>query len=244
MFTEDLLSIQFTQSEINSMGKAIYDRVLSASENITTGNYHRISTKDLKYLFDLYDEIFFQHYFEKNWRDKITFHLSRRMTESGGKTTYFLRENRFRITLSTTLIFQTFEDTDRDIIINGLKCNDRLEASMRIFEHEIIHVIEYILFKKSNCTKPRFRQLSNNIFGHTGVTHSLVTHQERAMKKYDIHVGDLVNFEFERKIHHGFINRINKRATVFVKNPKGAFQDSRGNRYDKFYIPIHNLNKD
>ncbi len=92
---------------------------------------------------------------------------------------------------------------------------------MRIFEHEIIHVIEHILYDTSSCSKPSFKRLSNNIFGHTAVTHRLITQNEIADKTFNLHVGDFTSFDYEGQIFKGVVSRITKRATVMVKDPEG-----------------------
>ena len=120
----------------------------------------------------------------------------------------------------------------------GIVCCDRLEATMRILEHEIIHLLELVLFESSSCAQPRFRHLSHHIFGHADVTHQLVTQTERAREKFNLRRGDEVQFEFEGKVHRGIISRITKRATVMVKDSKGHYADAQGNRFMKCYAPL------
>jgi len=102
------------------------------------------------------------------------------MTKAAGKTYHHLKTNNITISLSLPLLFQTFQEIQRTIMINGISCHNRLDATMRIFEHELIHMIEFFFFEKSSCNKPRFKQLAHNIFGHTGVTHQLITQREIA----------------------------------------------------------------
>ena len=94
----------------------------------------------------------------------------------------------------------------------------------------------------SSCSADRFRNLVWNYFTHPETRHDLVTQQERAKTKFDIHVGDRVAFEFEGTKHIGIINRITRRATVLVESPNGvAYGD--GKKYLKFYIPLPMLTK-
>ena len=125
--------------------------------------------------------------------------------------------------------------------VNGIVCHDRLEATMRVLEHEIIHLIELIVFGSSSHSRPRFKRLSRNIFGHTDVTHQLVTQTEIAKKKFNLRVGDKVVFEFEGKQYRGIISRITKRATVMVENPHGAYVDAQGTHYTKYLVPLRFL---
>lgn len=92
---------------------------------------------------------------------------------------------------------------------------------MRILEHEIIHLLEMIIFKNSSCKNKRFKTIVKNIFGHSDVTHQLVTQKEVANKKMNLKIGDRVTFEFDGKRYFGFITNITKRATVMVRDKKG-----------------------
>lgn len=243
MMKKDLFDLAYTRQEIKEKTQRIYNQTLERSDYLDQANYTSIAISDLKQLFELYDQRFFNNFFAENYEDKIYFRLSKRMTKAAGKTQCFVKTNEFIITLSTTLIFQTFNDIMREIKVNGIICHDRLEATMRVFEHEIIHVIEHILFYTSSCSKPSFERFSRNIFGHTDVTHQLITQAEIAHESFGLHVGDIVTFEYEGKIYEGIINRITKRATIMVKDAKGRYMDSKRNRYVKFYIPLQYLRK-
>lgn len=238
MIKKELSNLKFTPRDIEKNTKKIYNQILSESKHIDQGNFGIIGPSDLKHIFELYDLYFFNGFFYKNYEEAISFRLSKRMTKSAGKTEYMKQLGSFRISLSTTLIFQTFDDVMRNVVVSGIVCNDRLEATMRVLEHEIIHLIEFVLYGTSSCSKPRFKRLSKNIFGHTGVTHRLVTQVERAHKKFNLKVGDEVFFEYDKKTFHGIIYRITKRATVMVRDPKGGFLDSKGKRYTKYYVPL------
>ncbi len=238
---DELLNLVYDRSVIESKTKIIYERMLDESKYIDRGNFTCIGSPDLKRMFELYDEIFFNGYFSKNHPDKVFFKISRRMTRAGGKTESYRNPEIYVIKLSSTLLFQSFEDKDREAVVNGIVCHDRLEAAMRIFEHEIIHLLEFVLFGRSSCSKPRFISLSNSIFGHIDVKHRLVTGYEITDKRYGLNVGDAVSFEFEGELCRGHISRVTKRATVMVSDPEGGYRDFGGKRYCKYYIPLDHL---
>jgi hypothetical protein len=240
---EDLVNLKYTNREIKKKTKKIYCQILAQSKNFDEGNFTKIGTEDLKNLFYLYDLYFFDRFFYSTCRRRIFFRLSRRMTKAAGMTTYMKHANTYEISLSTTLIFQTFQDVMREVVVNGIVCHDRLEASMRVLEHEIIHLLEVVLFGSSSHSRPRFKQLCRNIFGHTDITHQLVTQPEIAHEKFNLRVGDEVSFEYEGTAHNGIIIRITKRATVIVRDPHGLYQDSQGTRYSKYYVPLNLLKK-
>lgn len=240
---KDLADLKYTSREIKKKSKKIYRQILAESENFDCGNFKAIGTDDLASLFGLYDLYFFNRFFHNNYKEKISFRLSRRMTRAAGGIAYRKHDGTYTIALSTTLVSQTFHDVKREVTVNGIVCHDRLEATMRVLEHEIIHLLEWVLFGKTSCSKPGFRSLSRNIFGHTDVTHQLVTQAERAHKRFNLRVGDEAVFEHDGKTYRGVISRITKRATVMVRDSDGHFQDSQGNRYSKYYVPLQHLNR-
>ncbi|MCI0462413.1 MAG: hypothetical protein L0Z62_36135, partial [Gemmataceae bacterium] len=219
------------------------------------GNFTSIGNPDLALLFDLYDAGFFGGKLRQTLQTAgslLHFRLAARMTRAGGKTT-MTRPRRapgqgasqpphFEIAISTTLLFQTYQDIERTVRINGFVCADRLQALQRIMEHELVHLIEFLVWQRSRCTADNFQQLARRLFAHTDVTHDLVTQRERAQAKFDIRVGDRVRFEFEGKAHVGVVNRITRRATVLVEDPRGQ-RYTDGKRYLKFYIPLVMLEK-
>lgn len=243
MKEKDLPDMAYTTREIKEKTHTIYNQVLKQSDTIESGNFTSIAVSDVRLLFTLYDERFFHGFFAENYQGRVQFRLSQRMTKAAGKTEHLRGTDDFVIVLSTHLLFQTFHDVTRDIRVNGIVCHDRLQAMMRVFEHEIIHLIEHILFDSSSCSRPYFQRLAHNIFGHTDVTHRLITTEEIADKKFDLHVGDAVSFEYDAQVYEGVISRITKRATVMVKDPQGPFSDCQGNRYVKFYVPLRRLKK-
>ena len=107
-------------------------------------------------------------------------------------------------------------------------------------EHELVHLIELLLWGKSSCARPRFHSISLRFFGHTENRHKLITPKERAIVKYGIKPGMAVRFRFDGVEHRGVVNRINKRATVLIEDRKGQ-QYSDGKHYTKFYVPVQLL---
>jgi hypothetical protein len=245
-------STSCTKEEIASKVKRIYGVTLGRSRYIRCGSFAAISGDDLKLLFELYDSEFFGGLLDvlltRNGRRRLFFRVSRKLTRSGGKTTRMRRradsqsDTVYEIAISSTLLFQTFADVDRPVTVNGVLCRDRLEALQRVFEHELIHLVESVLWGESSCSAPRFRSMARQLFAHTEVTHQLVTQRERAEKNFGIRLGDRVTFRFDGQHYTGIVNRITKRATVLVESDRGR-PYSDGKRYDKFYVPLALLEK-
>ncbi|MBI3463636.1 MAG: SprT-like family protein [Planctomycetes bacterium] len=250
------MRISFSPEQVHEKTAAIHASLLRESPHVTKGNFTAITGTDLRRLFGLYDREFFDGGLTRLLAERhqagLSFRLSQRMTRVGGTTASFPRRGRdgriqlgvfdYEITISTTLLFQSFHDLHRTVTVNGLVCRDRLEALQRIFEHELVHLLEMLVWGTSSCSAPPFKAIVGRTFAHPEVRHDLVTQHERAKAGYGIHVGDRVEFEFEGQLLEGIVNRITRRATILVPNPGGA-RYSDGGRYLKFYIPLGMLRK-
>jgi hypothetical protein len=107
-------------------------------------------------------------------------------------------------------------------------------------EHELVHLIEMLLWDNSSCAKSRFHSITLRFFHHTENKHQLITPKEKAIVKYGIRPGMTVRFRVDGVEHKGIVNRINKRATVLVEDRQGQ-QYSDGKHYAKFYVPVQLL---
>jgi len=96
------------------------------------------------------------------------------MTRAGGKTirtvvpqTSGKPEVFYGIAIASRLLFMTFGDIDRPVIVCGLTCDNRLHALQRIMEHEIIHLFELLTWDKSSCSAKRFQGIANPAYSGT-----------------------------------------------------------------------------
>jgi len=250
MDKEKLANVSYEEVYINTSKNALRKEFINNSKNIDSGEINRISTEDLEILFCLYDKYFFQNYFIKKFKGTITFSLSKRMSKSAG-ITISLKSNmalpeekeKYEIKIGVNFLFQYYE-LSREKTVAGIKTEDSLHALLIIFEHELIHLIEFYLFGNSSCNKKRFKTMAKNFFGHKGVYHSLVTKSEILSNNYGLKIGDRVSFVHKNKVKYGYIYRINKRATVYFLDGKGIYVDSKGNRYLKLYISLELLKKE
>ena len=242
---------QFSPQEISARQRQIYETVLRESKYLDGGNFSRVHPDDIRRLFDLYDDLFFEGGCRELLGDSpLDFRLSKRMTRAGGMATR--REvlegkgghvrTEYEIAVSATLLFQTFQDDHRSVVMSGIECRDRLEALQRIVEHEMTHLVEMLIWVKSSCSAPRFQSIANRFFGHTDHQHQLITPREHALTKFGIRAGDRVSFRCDGQHHVGRVNRITRRATVLVEDKRGQ-PYSDGKRYVKFYVPVGMLKR-
>jgi hypothetical protein len=239
-----LVKINFNSVEINERREKVRERITVSSNNIKNGTITKVSEEDLKIIFNHYDTYFLNNYFGDNFIGNIKFSFSKRMTRSAGltivpKNIAYLKqsEETYEIRMGINF-FLRYYDTVGEKKVNGLVTNDALHALQLVFEHELCHVIEFYVFKNSNCKKQRFQYISKNIFGHEGVYHGLPTNSEIAKEKYGIKIGDKVCFSYENKEFQGFISAIKKRATVMVLDKAGKYVDGKGNKYSKWYVAL------
>jgi hypothetical protein len=244
---ENLLEITesttLAAEKISATVAQIHAHLLDQSCYIDQPNFSRIDPTDLELLFTEYDKAFFSGQITKTLGSTpLTFGLSRRMTSSGGKTACLTDrtngQRRYEISVSTTILFGCFgEDDHRPITASGILCRNRLEALQRAMEHEMVHLVEMLLWDKSSCSQARFHGITRRLFGHTENKHRLITPRERAMVKFGITPGTAVRFTLDGVQHEGVVNRITRRATVLVPDGRGA-QYADGKRYAKFYVPV------
>ncbi len=252
-----LFVLLYSASEVEKRARRIYEATLAQSPQIRDGNFRLIGTDDLERLFAWYDNEYFRgrlgEMLLEDEAHPIAFRLSRRLVSAAGQTIRQVRRvDRagkpaarvdYEITVSTTLLFNTFQNVERDVTVGGLVCRDRLEALQRIFEHELLHLAEFLAWGRSNCRAENFHALSRRIFAHEGAFHDLITPREQAKAAFDIHVGDPVTFELDGQLHAGRVNRITRRATVLVEDSRGVLYTD-GRRYLTFYVPLPLLRKE
>jgi len=227
--------------------RLIYENVLRESAHLDSGNFTEIHPTDLRQLFDEYDRCFFESQISTTLRDTpLGFRLSKRMTRTAGRTVRYggpghSDGSRYEISVSTELLFQCFRGNDhRSVTVAGIACADRLEALQRVMEHELVHLLEWVLWSTSSCSALRFQSIASRVFSHESHTHQLITPSERALEQFGVAPGDYVRFKCGSVHHVGTVTRITKRATVLVGDSRGSMS-SDGRKYATYYVPVERL---
>lgn len=211
-------------------------------------NFTRINTALLAKLFHSYDRLVFEGLLRVTLADiPIKFFFSGRLRSAGARTAMKMSADRrsvreMEISLSSRLIFDAFSFGRTTETVGGIPCTDRLSVLLRLFEHELIHVCEFLVWRTSRCAAPRFQDIILRLFRHTDAHHYLVPATVRYAQDRGLRVGDCVSFDYGNNRLTGFINRIGKRATVLVRDPSGALYTD-GHRYRKYYVPLPLLQK-
>ena len=247
MLTNNIIDLKYSSLEITYKRNNIRNRFIIKSKNVKTGDIQFMSKVDLEILFYLYDQEFLNGYFSESFKGTLIFSLSTRMTSAAGKTIYSRQikslpevEETYEIRMGIKFFYQYYK-VERDKIVSGINTKDSLEAFQIVFEHELSHLVELHLYKESSCKKLRFKTMVKNIFGHTDVVHQLPSQKEIVLKDYGLNVGQKVSFISDGVKYKGLVYKINKRATVMVKDRKGTYRDKSGNTYSKWYVHFEQL---
>jgi hypothetical protein len=241
---DNILGLQNTPIEAGAKRYEVGARLKTISGNIQSDDIEVISGQDLRLLFAAYDQVFFAGALSPAFGGILRFSLSRRMTRSAGST---LIPKKFQqmdpslryieIRISADVLFN-YDMLEGYKLVGGVRATTALEALQLVFEHELCHVLEYLIYGKTSCKKADFQGLSARLFGHDTSYHQLPTPHQIAQEKLGIGVGAQVFFEYEGKRHRGVVSNITKRATVMVRDKKGMYRDNKGHRYSKYYIAL------
>ena len=241
--TRVLLASDPGAARIRIRTREIGGSLLLSSPHACEPDFTRLHVDDLRFLFAAYDRRFLQGLCrELLGPEGVTFRLSNRMTRAAAKTTRFQRPDgtgHFEIAVATSILFDGFAAGDPEVTVCGLACAHRLEALQRLFEHELVHLAEWLCWDESHCGRKRFQGIAKRLFSHRAHTHELITPSERAAE-LGFTVGTRVKFRYRNRWLSGRVNRITKRATVLVDDPAGELL-SDGRRYVRYYVPLGEL---
>lgn len=244
-----MINVKYDDATIKEKRAAVAKSLFKASANINSEKIDSIGILDLRILYECYDKIFFNNWFGKNFRGQVLYELSRRMTKSAGmtkcpKNVSQLKPEQIRIVIAISPdFFFNFDYLEGSKSVGGIETHSSLEALQIVFEHELVHVLEFLLFHTSNCSRPRFKATARDLFGHTQSHHQLPTNRRIVSEKFGVNIGDKVQFLFEGRKLNGFVANISKRATVMVASSDGSYRDRNGKRYIKYYVPVGALTK-
>jgi len=245
----DILEVRYTEEETKAKRAQVAELFTAKSNHVKNSDITAICNHDLELLFACYDQVFFANWFKECFAGTLQFSFSRRMTKSAGKTYYPKDADparpeslviKVKINIDMILAYGLVENSDR---VGGITTRSRLEALQVVLEHELVHVIEFIHFQQSSCSKKRFRALANHLFGHTESFHCLPTSQQIARHKLGLTLGERVAFPMKGQVVEGLLYAVHKRAVVMVPDRQGDYADQRGQRYTKYYVPLSLLRK-
>ena len=217
----------------------ILGRMLAADKGFCAIPVQGVSQKTLDLMLESYDDLFFDRRLK---RLGIIVSLSSRLTSSAGKFLFargaFGRIKQAEIRMSSDFLLRL---DDGPFELNGLYAATPQEAFLLVFEHELCHAAETLLYGQTGHSS-RFLSLANGLFGHTATRHKLPTRRQEAAEQ-GLLVGANVSFVYDGEELSGVITYIGKMATVMVPDSKGTYRDRRGKRYAKYRVPLERISK-
>ena len=188
-------------------------------------------------MLELYDTLFLRECL-KSMAIKVT--LSSRLISSAGKFLYvrglFGRIKQAEIRMSSDFLLRLNQGPFE---LNGLTVSTPQEAFLIVFEHELCHALETVIYGQTGHS-PRFMALANGLFGHTATRHKLPTRRQEAACE-GLRIGTNVSFTYDGRELYGIVTYIGKTATVMVPSVRGAYKDQQGKQYEKYRVPLSRL---
>jgi len=225
------------QEDIADKRAAILAKLLAIDKGFCHIPVQSISPESLRYLFHAYNQSFLGGWLE---RMPIQVTLSSRLTSSAGKFIFvrgaFGRIKQAEIRMSSDYLLRLGHGPFE---LNGLAVSTPQEAFLLVFEHELCHAIETMLYGKTGHSAS-FISLAKGLFGHTGTRHKLPTRRQEAAQN-GILVGMNVSFSYQDQEMRGIITYIGKTATVMVPSSAGEYRDKRGQKYAKYRVPLSKI---
>lgn len=213
---------------------SILAQLLAYDEGFCNIPVQSISQDSLRYMLNAYNAAFLNGCLK---RVPVQVTLSSRLTSSAGKFIClrgaFGRIKQAEIRMSSDYLLRL---RNGPFELNGLTAATPQEAFLLVFEHELCHAVETMLYGKT-AHSPRFLSLANGLFGHTGTRHKLPTRQQEAAQK-GLVVGSSIRFLCKGIELCGIVTYIGKTATVMVPSDAGAYHDRFGRKYTKYRVPL------
>lgn len=220
----------------NRLRKEILKELLQMDPAFASIPVKSISPSTCSAMLTLYDQHFLCGFLKKSYTT-LDVTLSSRLVRSAGKFIYaknpHKRLEHAEIRMSSDFLYRL---TDGPFSLNGLSASTPQEAFLIVFEHELCHALEVVLFGATGHSN-RFLSLANGLFSHTDTKHSLPTRSHEA-SDLGVSIGSRVSFLYKGRQLTGIVSYIGKTATVFVPSTLGTYRDRKGIRYAKYRVPL------
>ena len=131
-------------------------------------------------LFLIFDKIYFKNLIQDKLHNNninLSFGISNKYKNVAGMCIY--HRNNMEIIFSNYIITKIYDSKFKSIAINGLLCYDIVDVMINLMEHEITHLILFIYDRYKDDVKSghnsQFKDIVYNMYGHTKITHDLLT---------------------------------------------------------------------
>lgn len=184
---------------------------------------------DLSELKDLYDKYFFANRIQKllgKTNSTLNFVFSS-YTKTGGSCSK--KGSDYIIKIPIVLFQNLFQKGEKNLLVNGILCANKLECLQIVFEHELIHLLMFLYYydNKPSYGQPTdtfnshgelFRSMTYMYFCHTDHKHSLFNGEASdKIKKEDIILGLRIKYQSkDGNEYHGNVSKINPKSAKIV----------------------------
>lgn len=165
------------EGDILSKRAAVRRDLLGASRCIDRPQFEAIHHDDVGLLFARYDAVFFSTQLTEALAEHETvFRVSRRLKKSAGLTTLTERpgQRTYGIAIASDLLLGNFDPPGEAVSVAGVPCADRVAGLQIVFEHELVHLIELLVWGRTECAADRFGTIAAGVFGHRSTYHQLL----------------------------------------------------------------------
>jgi hypothetical protein len=184
----------FVKQDIEKDRENILDRLSDEY-----GEYPTITEDMMKEIYEYYNTHFFYGLLRKQVGNKgIIFEVSNKATRAAGSARMSIP---IRVMLSEKIFSEVTEKNILSVTANGLHVTNRMDAILRVMEHELTHVILSTSDDDSHLIEGHgnlFKTIVLNLFGHTATTHSLIVSKnllnKQRLSKDQVEVDDYVSF--------------------------------------------------
>lgn len=230
----------FSNKEISLKKKKIYD-ILIKNKLLENLENKKITKEDIRDMFILYDHVFlFDQFYEYLTNNKINIDFN---VENYSKHANLGTTNIVGKTHTITMYIGNIQSLviDEYIKIGGIKCFNKLQCLMNVFEHELIHFLIHIFCLKIDFLEnadndhdwhhgESYQKILKNIFGHTQVYYLDLKKINKTQKEVDqkiknikktIKIDDLVeSYKINNQVKKGKVIEITAEYLI-IKNKNG-----------------------
>tara|TARA_B100001248_G_scaffold115938_1_gene86742 strand:- start:302 stop:1078 length:777 start_codon:yes stop_codon:yes gene_type:complete len=238
----------FSNKEISLKKKKIYD-ILIKNNLLNNLEKSKITKEDIRDMFILYDHIFlfdqFYQYLTNN-NIKVDFIIENNTNHDNLGTTSILNNSKHTITLFIDNIQNLI--IDQYIKIGGIKCYNKLQCLMNVFEHELIHFMIHIFCLKIDFIENEdqdhdwhhgesYQKILKNIFGHSQFYYLNLKQINKTQVEVDKKVKDLKKkIKLDNYVESYKINNKIKKGNVIEINSDYLIIKDDNSKIDKLYF--------
>ena len=210
-------------------------KIIKELEPIYNMDKHKISNDLVARCFYNIDQMWFNGTIQKKIDElgyRIRFLVNSRLTTVAGRFGR-INESNLEIQMSKPILDNLFTAKVKRVAIGGIICNSLLEVFIVLMEHEITHLIifllsdnPYIKSVKQQHHSKAFKVFIYNMFQQTRVTHNLlfgdidIFQKATEKAKGEFNIGDIVRCTTNKNIEGKLVTTTSKHGVIKISTGK------------------------